>query len=217
MAGESEIEDLLLGISMGNPWIAFGISGSLSRCQLHRVCRQKMALFHQDRNNPVEISQMANIAAEVLCGRATRISSRTMEEASKLLNDICRRRSNAHQQQKEEERKRKHLERVVSAEHIKRGEALIGSFEHVKRKEASTHADIRAVFRKCFQLNVNEAGWLMKELGIKSVVNSQKKNVASLGPRGLKIRTTKGNCIECPFCTNYIPLPEPTEATEPEK
>ena len=67
-----------------------------------------------------------------------------------------------------------------------------------------------------FGFTNHEAGWLMKELGVKSVVNSRRVSVAYLGPHGPNIRTTQGSCTECPLCGYYIPQNDSAHSNNPE-
>ena len=146
--------------------------------------------------------------------------SDAIETTFKLLKEVLASRAHASylnlmQQWKDDDR-RDHIQRVTSSENIRKGQLLIQSFERVTRAEASSHAIVRAVFQRAFGFTNHEAGWLMKELGLKAAVNSKRISVAYLGPHGLKIRTTRGSCIECPLCGYYIPHHDSAHSNTPE-
>jgi hypothetical protein len=203
MAAQLETRQLLEGVVAGNPFQAFGISPLLPPAQLRRECRQRQANYHQDRGNPVSISQLANGCADVICGRAPMLTESLKIAAKPLLEDICKQQGHENYLRRLKEwvarDRQAHHDRITYGNKGK-AELLIGTFEHVSRSEASPIADVRQIFQRAFGLSSHEAGWVMKEVGIRSEANYKKIRVAIKDSTGLRIPTKTDGCSECPMC-----------------
>ena len=92
------------------------------------------------------------------------------------------------------------IERVMTPENKQKASLLLFSFERVTRSEATPHADVRAVFQRAFGLTNNEAGYLMREVGVRVAMNYKRVYIAHVGESGLKVPTKTDGCTECPMC-----------------
>ena len=204
MAGQDLIERLLSGVAARDPHRAFGVTAALSPSNLRRECRRNQALFHQDRGNALAVSQIANACADVMCDRVPVLSGEIVATAIDLLREI-RQRTEQEQwaklmQEWREGDKKARVDRVVTVENKRKAEVLLGTFERVPRSDASPAADVRAVFQRAFGVSNHEAGWLMKELGIRGIMNYKRLKVAIVDGIGLKIPAKTDGCTECPMC-----------------
>ena len=204
MALESEIRQLLEGVVAGDPFQAFSLSILLPLAQMRRECRRKQMTFHQDKGNPISISQLANECACVICGRQAELTSCIKDTAKTLLSDMRRKQECdnflKHLLEWRERDRQIHYDKVTSSENKRKAELLVGTFERVSRSDATAHADIRKIFQRAFGLSNNEAGWLMKEMGIQAVCNYKKIRVAIKDSHGLKVPAKSASCCECPLC-----------------
>jgi len=204
MASELETKQLLEGVVAGDPFQAFGVSPLLPLAQMRKECRHKQVTFHQDKGNPISISQLANGCADVICGRAPVLIESLKVAAKPLLEDIRKQQGHDNYLKRLKEwaarDKKAHYDRVTSNENKRKAELLVGTFEHVSRSEASPIADVRQIFQRAFGFSNHEAGWIMEKLGIRSVMNYKKVRIAIKGSSGLRMPTKTDGCSECPMC-----------------
>ncbi len=204
MASQFETNQLLTGVVAQDPHRAFGIVIALSPPQLRRECRRKQAVFHQDKGNSLAISQLANACADVLCERVPMLAGEIVATASRLLEEVSQRASeeqyNRLMQEWRDSDKQARIERVITPENKRKALLLMSSFEHVKRSEATPHADVRAMFQRVFGLSSREAGQLMREVGVRGATNYKRMYIAHDGELGLKIPAKTLGCTECPMC-----------------
>ena len=123
MASEFDTRQLLEGVVEGNPWKAFGLACTLTLAELRRECRIKQSEFHQDKGNPILISQLANDCASVLCGRQHRLTSCLQIAANKFLNDLMQQGIDdfrRHMRERAELERKAHFDRVVSRSNVER-------------------------------------------------------------------------------------------------
>ena len=200
MASELETKRLLEGIAAGNPFEEFGLSPMSPPAQLRREVRQKQALFHEDRGNPISISQLANGCADVICGRAPEITETLKATAKPVLLEIRKQRGREFLKEWAARDRQAHYDRVTSRENKRKAEMLLSTFELVPRSEATPFADVRQIFQRAFGLSNHEARWILKELGIRSAMNYKKIRVAINDSSGLKVLLKTVGCSECPVC-----------------
>ena len=200
MASELETKRLLEGIVAGNPFQAFGLSPMTHSAQLRKEVRQRQASFHQDRGNPISTSQLANGCTDAICGRAYDITETLKATATPLLLEIRKQQGRDILKEWAARDRQAHYDRVTSSENKRKAEMLLSTFELVPRSEATPFADVRQIFQRAFGLSNHEAGWLVKELGIRSVINLKTIRVAINDSSGLKIPSKASGCSECPMC-----------------
>ena len=209
MASVDDIRQLLEGCVARNPFQAFGISSIAQIAEVRRECKQKQALYHQDKGNPVIISQLANACADSISGRSMLLDDGILASAESLLADLrAQEKQDAILKTLQEWRTRDraaHFNKVVSAENVERGKLVLASFERVPRTDASAFVEVKLLFRRAFNLTPQEAGWLMGELGIKGHTNYKKVYVACEDKDGLKIPTARTHIsVQCPICSYCV-------------
>ena len=195
MASELETKRLLEGIVAGNPFQEFGLSPMTHSAQLRKEVRQRQASFHQDRGNPISISQPASGCADVISGRAYDITETLKATATPLL-EIRKQHGRDILKEWAARDRQAQYDRVTSSENKRKAEMLLSTFELVPRSEATPFADVRQIFQRAFGLSNHEAGWLVKELGIRSVINFKTIRVAINDSSGLKIPSKASGCSE---------------------
>ena len=205
MAEQHDVNQLLSGVAGGDPYHAFGIITALSPSQLRRECRRKQAAFHQDKGNSLVVSQLANACADVLCDRVPVLAGEIVATASRLLEEVrqCadREQYTKLMQEWRDRDKQARIDRATTPENKRRALLLMSSFERVKRSEATPHADVRIAFQRAFGLTNNEAGYLMRAVGVRAAINYKRMYIAHDGEFGLRIPTNTENCTECPMCS----------------
>ena len=204
MAGQHDVNQLLSGVAVGDPYHAFGITTTLPPSQLGRECRRKQAAFRQDKGNPLAVSQLANACADVLCDRVPMLVGKIVATASRLFEEV-RQRADREQytklmQEWRDRDKQARIDRATSPDNKRRVLLLMSSFERVKRSEATPHADVRIAFQSAFGLTNNEAGYLMRAVGVRAAVNYKRTYIAQDGEFVLRIPTKTDGCTECPMC-----------------
>ena len=95
--------------------------------------------------------------------------------ASRLLEEV-RQRADRKQytklmQEWRDRDKQARIDCATTPENTRKALLLMSNFERVKRSEATPHADVRIAFQRAFGLTNNEAGYLMRAVGVRVATN----------------------------------------------
>ena len=193
MASKGDVETLLQGALRGDPYGAFGLHRSLSEQQLKSECRRLQSMYHADRGNSTDVSQIANACASVLCGKDWELSDCIRDTARRSFQDLMR---------KQAPMSAKAccmnliIDRVTSPKMVSQAELLVSTFDVVPRTQATPHSVVRKVLMRALNLTTVECGWLIEKAGLRRVTNSQGVKVTTTGQGGLKV-PVDNKCCEC--------------------